>query len=74
MPDLGHQIDQLRQVLPLVLPLLVLQVALMLLALVDLFRDERQVRFVSKPIWVLIIFFVNIIGPLAYFFVGREDA
>ena len=74
MLDLGHQIDQLRQVLPLVLPLLVLQVALLLLAVVDLFREERQVRFVSKPIWALIIFFVNIIGPLAYFFFGREDA
>ncbi len=74
MPDFGHAIDQLRQVLPLVLPLLVLQVVLMLLALVDLFRDERQVRFVSKPIWALIIVFVNVVGPLAYFFVGREDA
>jgi hypothetical protein len=74
VPDLAHQVDQLRQVLPLVLPLLVLQLALMVLALVDLFRDERHVRFVSKPIWALIIFFVNIIGPLAYFFAGREDA
>jgi hypothetical protein len=72
--DLGHQIDQLRQVLPLVLPLLVLQLALLLLAIVDLFREERKVRFVGKPIWALIIVFVNIVGPLAYFFVGREDA
>ncbi len=74
MPDLGHQIDQLRQVLPLVLPLLVLQLALLLLAIVDLFREERKVRFVGKPIWALIIVFVNIVGPLAYFFAGREDA
>lgn len=74
MPDLGHQIDQLRQGLPLVLPLLVLQLALLLLAIVDLFREERKVRFVGKPIWALIIVFVNIVGPLAYFFAGREDA
>ncbi len=74
MLDLGHQIDQLRQVLPLVLPLVVLQLALLLLAIVDLFREERKVRFVGKPIWALIIVFVNIVGPLAYFFVGREDA
>ena len=74
MLDLGHQIDQLRQVLPLVLPLLVLQLALLLLAIVDLFREERKVRFVGKPIWALIIVFVNIVGPLAYFFAGREDA
>ncbi len=74
MLDLGHQIDQLRQVLPLLLPLMVLQLALLLLAIVDLFREERKVRFVGKPIWALIIVFVNIVGPLAYFFVGREDA
>ncbi len=74
MLDLGHQIDQLRQVLPLVLPLVVLQLALLLLAIVDLFREERKVRFVGKPIWALIIVFVNIVGPIAYFFVGREDA
>ena len=74
MLDLGHQIDQLRQVLPLLLPLMVLQLALLLLAIVDLFREERKVRFVGKPIWALIIVLVNIVGPLAYFFVGREDA
>ena len=74
MPDMAHQFDQLRQMLPLLAPILVLQLALMLLAVVDLFRDERQVRWVSKPLWALIIVFVNIIGPLAYFFVGREDA
>ena len=74
MLDLGHQIDQLRQVLPLLLPLMVLQLALLLLAIVDLFREERKVRFVGKPIWALIIVFVNIVGPLAYFFAGREDA
>ena len=35
---------------------------------------RHHVRWASKPVWALIIFFVNIIGPLAYFFVGREDA
>ncbi len=74
MPDVAHQMDQLRQILPLIFPLLVLQLALLVLAIIDLFREERHVRFVSKPIWALIIFFVNILGPLAYFFFGREDA
>ena len=74
MPDLAQQFDKLGQLLPLIAPLLLLQLALLVLAVIDLFRDERQVRWVSKPVWALIIFFVNIIGPLAYFFVGREDA
>jgi uncharacterized Tic20 family protein len=74
MPDVAHELDQFSRVLPLVLPLVILQLALMVLAAVDLFRDERQVRWVSKPIWALVIVFVNIVGPLVYFFVGREDA
>ena len=74
MPDVAHELDQFSRVLPLVLPLVILQLALMVLAAVDLFRDERQVRWVSKPIWALVIVFVNIVGPLVYVFVGREDA
>ena len=73
MPDIGHSVEELQGILPLVLPLVVLQLALMVLALVDLFRDERQVRFVGKPAWALIIFFVNLLGPLAYFFIGRDE-
>ena len=74
MPDVAHQMAQLRQVLPLIVPLVVLQLALLVLAIVDLFREERHVRFASKPVWALIIVFVNILGPLVYFFFGREDA
>ena len=73
MPDVGAQLDQLAKILPLIAPLVVLQIALLVLAAIDLFRDERQVRFFGKPVWALIIVFVNIVGPLAYFFVGREE-
>ncbi|HEX8938587.1 MAG TPA: PLD nuclease N-terminal domain-containing protein [Candidatus Limnocylindrales bacterium] len=64
---------QLQQLLPLLVPLILIQLLLFAVALVDLFREERRVRWFSKPVWALIIFFVNIVGPLAYFFVGRED-
>lgn len=63
----------IEQWLPLLAPLVIIQLALMLLALVDLFKEERQVRGNNKPLWAIVIVFVNIVGPLAYFFVGRED-
>jgi hypothetical protein len=66
MPDLGS-------LLPLLVPLLVVQVVLFLLAVYDLFREERRVRWFSKPVWACIILLVNVVGPLAYFFFGRED-
>ena len=43
-------------------------------ALIDLERDERRVRGGRKVVWALIIVFVNIIGPIVYFTVGREEA
>lgn len=66
MPDL-------IALLPLLLPLIVIQLILLVLAIYDLFKEERRVRWFSKPVWACIIVFVNVIGPLAYFFVGRED-
>jgi len=66
-------VTDVRQVILLVLPLLVLQLALMFLAVFDLLREERRVRWVSKPVWALIIVFINIFGPLFYFFAGREE-
>ena len=65
--------DTLLQYLPILAPIFALQLILLALGLYDLFQEERRVRWFSKRVWAVIIFFVNIIGPLAYFFVGRED-
>jgi hypothetical protein len=62
-----------EQVIALLLPLVVLQLGLIVAALYDLEKDERRVRGGSKLIWVLIIVFVNVIGPIVYFTAGRED-
>ena len=56
-----------------VVPFLLIQVGLMLYALYDLFQEDRRVKG-DKIIWALVIAFVNIIGPLIYFFVGRDES
>ena len=58
----------------ILLPVLILQVGLLLAALYDLFQEDRRVRGDSKIMWALIIGFVNLFGPLAYFFIGRDDS
>jgi ABC-2 type transport system ATP-binding protein len=58
----------------LLIPVALIQVGLLLYALYDLFQEDRRVRGESKIMWALIIFFVNIIGPLLYFFVGRDES
>ena len=62
-----------EQVIALLLPLVVLQLGLIVAALYDLEKDERRVRGGSKLVWVLIIVFVNVIGPMIYFTAGRQD-
>ena len=63
--------EQLRQFLPFLIPIIVLQLVLLAVALLDLVRRERTRG--PKWAWVLIILFVNIIGPILYLVLGREE-
>ena len=66
--------DLFGPLLALILPLIVLQVVLLVAALIDLTKPDRRVRGDNKLIWVLIIIFVSLFGPLLYFLVGREES
>jgi hypothetical protein len=55
----------------LVAPLLIIQLILLIVALVDLTRTEKTNG--PKILWVFIILFVNIIGPILYFVIGRRN-
>ena len=63
--------DLIRELLPFLIPILILQLALMIFALVDLVRRERTKG--PKWLWAIIIVFVNLLGPIVYFIIGRED-
>jgi hypothetical protein len=61
-------------ILLLLVPVLVIQLGLIVLALYDLLKPERRVKGDNKLVWGLIIVFINLIGPILYFVVGREEA
>ena len=63
-----------EQILALLAPIVVIQLGLMIVALHDLEQEERHVRGGSKLVWVLVIVFVNVVGPIIYLVGGREDA
>lgn len=67
-----NEFNTLREFLPLILPLIVIQLALIVAALWDLSR--QPVTRGPRWMWVLIIIFINLIGPIAYFVLGREEA
>lgn len=64
-------LDQLMKLLPLLIPLFLIQLGLMIAALVDLIKREKTKG--PKWMWIIIVIFVNIIGPIIYFVVAREE-
>jgi hypothetical protein len=62
-----------EQVIALLAPVVIIQLGLMITALYDLEREERVVRGGNKLVWVLIIVFLNVIGPIVYFVAGRDE-
>jgi hypothetical protein len=67
MPDLSKLVEWL----PLLIPIIVLELGLMVFALVDVIKREKTKG--PKWMWILIIVFVNLFGPIIYFIVGRNE-
>ncbi len=61
-----------REMLLSMWPLIALQLALMIWALVDLIR-RKKVKWLPKFAWALIVILVNLFGPIAYLLFGRGD-
>jgi hypothetical protein len=57
----------------LLIPLIVIQLALLVAALYDLTRPGRRVKGDNKVVWIVIIVFVQMLGPILYFLAGREE-
>jgi hypothetical protein len=66
-----EQISLLKQWLPYLIPVVILEFGLMIAALVDLVKREKTKG--PKWMWILIIVLVNLFGPIVYFLVGREE-
>ena len=60
------------QILPFVIPLVLVQVVLIIVSLLDLSRREK-VKFLPKWAWVIIIVLGELIGPTVYLIVGRAE-
>jgi len=60
----------LSEIVKLLAPVILVQFSLMIFVLYRLSKD--RVKYLPKWAWVLIIIFVNIIGPLAYLIIGRD--
>jgi hypothetical protein len=64
-------IHELTRILPMVAPLVLIQLVLMIAGVVDWSRRERTRG--PKWVWLVVILIFSIIGPVAYFLIGREE-
>ena len=62
---------KLMQLIPLLIPIVLIELGLMVIALVDLIR-RPQTRG-PKWAWALVIVLINFIGPIVYFVAGRKE-
>ncbi len=70
--ETANTTQQILQFLPFIIPLVILQLILMIIALVDLSKREK-VRGLPKWAWAIIIVIGELIGPIIYLIVGREE-
>jgi hypothetical protein len=62
----------LAEYLPFIIPLAIVELTLAITALIHVLRHPKY-RFGSKPVWILVVLVVEIIGPVVYFVFGRGE-
>ncbi len=60
------------QILPFIIPLVLVQLVLMVVCLLDLSRREK-VKFLPKWAWTIIIVLGELLGPAIYLIIGRAE-
>ena len=63
---------QFKEILPILLPIILIQLGLMVYALLKVVK-QQQFKYLNKPIWVLIVMFLQLFGPIAYLILERGD-
>lgn len=64
--------EKLIEYLPFLIPLILIELVLMITALIHVLRHPHY-KLGNKPIWIVIVLFVQIIGPVIYFVFGRGE-
>ena len=64
--------DILREYLPFLVPLVIAQVVLAVIALVHVLKHPNY-RFGNKIMWIIIVCLFQFVGPIVYFVFGREE-
>ncbi|MBD3948353.1 PLDc_N domain-containing protein [Tuanshanicoccus lijuaniae] len=64
--------ESIKEFLPVIIPIVILELGLMIYALSHVLKHERY-KFGNRALWILIVVLVQIIGPILYLTVGKEN-
>ena len=64
--------NTLFEILPLLIPLLLIDIALAVAAVRHIFRHPHY-RFGSRSIWLVIVVVLLLFGPIIYFVFGKGE-
>lgn len=65
-------LQTLVQYIPYLIPIILIQLVLLVICMADLLRREKTKG--PKWAWALVILFIQLIGPILYLVLGREEA
>jgi len=63
--------EKILQYLPYLIPVVVIELILLVSALLDWLK--RPVLRGNRWVWLVVILFVNLFGPIIYFLFARKD-
>lgn len=64
--------NKIIEYLPFLIPIVLVELVLMATALIHLLK-HKNFRFGNQIMWILIVVFLQIIGPILYFTIGRGE-
>lgn len=63
---------ELSALLPLIVPFVLIQLIIAGIAVSKIVR-QKQFKYLNKVSWLIIVVFVQLIGPICYFIFGKGD-
>lgn len=64
--------ELIREYLPVLIPIVVLEIGLMIYALGHVLKHNKF-KFGNKAVWIVVVVLIQIIGPILYLTIGKEN-
>lgn len=62
----------IREYLPILIPIVVLEIGLMIYALTHILKHNKF-KFGNKVMWIVVVVLIQIIGPIFYLMIGKDN-